>query len=71
MGAPLEQITLGRILRIVAEHGEEPPGALRAFQRLGVADAFQARDEAQAAFLNTTLDDFVRAQERVKGREKA
>lgn len=57
--APLEQITLGCILRVAAERGEEPPGALHAFKRLGIADAFQARDESQAAFLNTTLGEFV------------
>ena len=68
--APLDQITMERILRAANEHGEEPAGSQQAFKRLGVADALQAREKAEAAFLKMTLLDLVKAHEPRKGEEK-
>jgi membrane protein len=64
--APLDQITMERILRAANEHGEEHPGSQQAFKRLGVADALQAREKAEAPFLKMTLLDLSRSRERDK-----
>ena len=64
--APLEQITMERILRAANEHGEEHAGSQQAFKRLGVADALHAREKAEAPFLKMTLLDLARLHEREK-----
>jgi DNA-binding IscR family transcriptional regulator len=58
--APLDQITMERILRATGEQGEEPAGSQQAFQRLGVSDAIRAREKAAAPFLKMTLLDMVK-----------
>jgi membrane protein len=64
--APLEQITMERILRAANEHGEEHPGSQQAFKRLGVAAALQAREKAETPFLKMTLLDLAKSRERDK-----
>jgi membrane protein len=58
--APLDQITMERILRAANEQGEAPARSQQAFQRLGVADALNAREKAAAPFLKMTLLDVVK-----------
>ncbi len=69
--APLDQITMARILRAANEHGEEHAGSQQAFERLGVADALQARDAAEEKFLKTTILDLVKPQRDRKDDKKA
>jgi membrane protein len=58
--APLDQITMERILRAANEQGEAPAGSQQAFQRLGVADALKSREKVGAPFLKMTLLDMVK-----------
>jgi len=65
--APLEQITMERILRAANERGEDPAGLQAAFKRLGIAHALQAREKAEAPFRKMTLLDLIKSREREKG----
>jgi DNA-binding IscR family transcriptional regulator len=67
--APLDQITMERILRASNEQGEEHAGSQAAFERLGVAGALQAREAAEEKFRKTTILDLVQGQ-KARSREE-
>jgi membrane protein len=61
--APLEQITLVRILRATDEKGDESPQTMNALKRLGVAEVLSARAQAEEKAGSTSLREIVKAAE--------
>lgn len=59
--APLEQITVGRVLEAINKHGDESPQTLMALERLGVADVFHRQEQAESGLQGMTLADLARA----------
>jgi len=58
-GAPLEKITLGRIMNAVNGDGDESAQTMRALEDLGVTRLVRRHEEVDSRFHRRTLEDFV------------
>ena len=59
--APLDHITVGRVLRAVREQGDDSPQTTRMLEKLGVADLLEQRKQASRSFHNITLAELAQA----------
>ena len=64
--APLDQITLGRVLHAVCDRGDQSSQTLKMLERLGVAHLLDQREQATATVHNITLLDLAQAAEKSK-----
>ena len=58
-GAPLDKITLGRIMNAVSRDGDESAQTMRALEDLGVTRLVRQHEEVESRLHRTTLEDFV------------